>query len=271
MTLLQRAMSAAQAAGDLLLHERPADLAVASKSTATDAVTAMDRASEDLLVDLLLAEGPTDAVLGEEGGARHGDSGVRWIIDPLDGTVNYLYGIPEWAVSIAAYVDGTPAVGVVLSPALQTVWWAEAGQGAWRRGPAEAAQRIEVGAESRLGHALTGTGFGYSAQRRRWQAALLGQVIGHIRDIRRAGAAAVDLCRVADGTLDAYFEKGLQPWDLAAGALIVTEAGGVVQGWEGTPADGEMTMAANRALAPELAGLLQSARGAVAAQGIDES
>lgn len=268
--LLQRALSAAEAAGELLVSQRPVELAVASKSSATDAVTAMDQASEDLLVDMLLADGSRDSVLGEEGGARSGDSGVQWIIDPLDGTVNYLYGVPEWAVSIAGHVDGVPTVGVVLSPALDTLWWAERGGGAWRRRGNGPAQRIQIGREQRLSHALIGTGFGYTAQRRRWQSALLVHVLPDIRDIRRAGAAAIDLCRVADGTLDGYFERGLQPWDLAAGALIATEAGGEVHGWPGEPAGENMTMAANPVLLNELSVVLQSARQRVADSGVPD-
>jgi len=265
--LLARAQRAARSAGELLLA-RPDDLAVSSKTSATDAVTAMDRASEELLADLLLADGPDDSILGEEGGQRIGSSPVRWVLDPLDGTVNYLYGIPEWAVSVAAEISGVVTVGVVICPALDVQWWAVAGGGAWRQRGSGPAQQVMVGSEQRLGHALMGTGFGYTAQRRRWQAALLANVLPHIRDIRRAGAAAVDLCRVADGTLDGYFERGLQPWDHAAGGLIAAEAGAVVTGWPGEAAGESMTIATNSALAPALLQALTNARNEVAVAGI---
>lgn len=224
--LLRRALSAATASGDLLVGNRPAE--VSSKSTATDVVTDLDRASEQLLIELLLADGPADGVLGEEGGERHGTSGVRWVIDPLDGTVNYVYGLPEWAVSVAAEVDGVAVAGVVHAPALRTTWWASAGGGAWRAIDGGDAMRLRVGEEQRLSHALTATGFAYDAAVRVEQGAVIAAIIGQVRDLRRPGAAAVDLCRVADGSCDAYFERGLHPWDLAAGALVVAEAGGCV-------------------------------------------
>lgn len=261
-TLLQRALTAASAAGELL-GQRPERLQVAEKSSATDAVTEMDRASEALLVELLLEDGPDDAVLGEEGGERHGASGVRWVLDPLDGTVNYLYGIPEWAVSVAAEVDGEVMAAVVHAPVLATTWWATSGGGAWVRSHADNPRRITVGREDRLGHALVGTGFGYTVPRRRWQGKVLAEVITEVRDIRRAGAAAIDLCRVAQGTLDGMFERGLQPWDHAAGGLIVAEAQGVIGDLVGGPAGESMTIAANPPLFEQLrdvvAGAVESA------------
>lgn len=256
--LLRRAQEAATAAG-ALLSRRPAHLEVAGKSSATDAVTQMDRASEALLVDLLLAEGPDDAVLGEEGGQRAGSSGVRWVLDPLDGTVNYLYGIPEWAVSVAAEVDGTVVAGVVFAPALKTTWWAAAGNGAWMSADDGEPTPIAVGQEQRLGHALVGTGFGYTVPRRHWQGQILARVITHVRDIRRAGAAAIDLCRVAQGTLDAMFERGLQPWDHAAGGLILTEARGLIGDLTGGPAGEYMTIAGNPALFEQLRAVVAGA------------
>jgi len=255
-SLLERALAAAQAAGEFLQNQRPDSLEVGAKSTATDAVTEMDRASEELLVRTLLAGGPDDSILGEEGGARQGSSGVRWVLDPLDGTVNYLYRLPEWAVSIAAEHEGHTQVGVVHCPQLGRTYWAERGAGSWCRLNGEV-HRVMVGEETRLAHALVGTGFGYDADRRRYQAAVLKTVIGHVRDIRRAGAAAIDLCRVADATLDGYYEMGLQPWDLAAGQLIVHEAGGLVGGLDGQPADGSMTVASNRDLFGELASVVR--------------
>ena len=261
--LLRRGLNAARAAGDLLADQRPVTLAVDSKSTATDAVTEMDRASESLLVELLLAESPGDAVLGEEGGERAGSTGVRWILDPLDGTVNYLYRIPEWAVSIAAELDGSVVAAVVHAPALGTTWWATAAGGAWRQRTGESPESIRVGNEERLGHAPVATGFGYSPQRRDWQGKVRGQVITQVRDVRRAGAAAIDLCRVADGTLDAMFERGLQEWDHAAGGLIVSEAGGVTGGLDGQPVGEQMTIAGNAKLFGQLAAALGEAVGLV--------
>lgn len=250
--LLQRGLAAARAAGDLLAHERPDVLAVASKSTATDAVTEMDRASEALLVERLLADSPGDAVLGEEGGERRGSTGVRWVLDPLDGTVNYLYRIPEWAVSVAAEVDGRVVAAVVHAPVLGVTWWAQVDGGAWRQQAGLDAQRISVGTQQHLDHALVATGFGYSQQRRDWQGKVLARVITQVRDVRRAGAAAIDLCRVADATLDGMFERGLQEWDHAAGGLIVREAGGVTGGLPGHPAGEPMTVAGNASLFEQL-------------------
>jgi myo-inositol-1(or 4)-monophosphatase len=240
---------AAAEAAEYLLTERPSDLRVDAKSTATDAVTAMDRGSEALLVRLLLRGGAEDGVLGEEGADRAGSSGVRWIIDPLDGTVNYLYGIPEWSVCVAAEVDGEIVAGVVHAPALAVVFSAALGSGARRAAP-DGSRSIapHLGTETRLAHALVGTGFGYDAERRRRQAVALAEIVPQVRDIRRAGSAAIDLCRVADGSYDGYFEMGLNPWDHAAAALVVTEAGGVVGGLPGEPVGARMTIAANHAL-----------------------
>ncbi len=247
--LLTRALAAAGEAADFLLTQRPSDLRVDTKSTATDAVTAMDRGSEELLVRLLLAGGTEDGVLGEEGADRAGSSGVRWIIDPLDGTVNYLYGIPEWSVCVAAEVDDQIVAGVVHAPALGVVFSAALGFGA-RCALADggAPDPPTLGTETRLTHALVGTGFGYDAERRRRQAVALTHIVPRVRDIRRAGSAAIDLCRVAEGRYDGYFEMGLNPWDHAAAALVVTEAGGFVGGLPGEPVGARMTIAANRAL-----------------------
>ncbi|MFI0433852.1 MAG: inositol monophosphatase family protein [Candidatus Nanopelagicales bacterium] len=259
-TLLDRAMAAAAAASELLL-DRPADLVVESKSTATDAVTAMDRASEELLIGMLLADSPGDGVLGEEGGERVGSSGVRWVLDPLDGTVNYLYGLPEWAVSVAAQWHGRTVAGVVRAPALDRVWWAAAGDGAWSRIGTAEPTRLHVGRELRLSHALAGTGFGYAAERRARQGALLADVIALLRDIRRPGAAAVDLCFVAGGEYDVYFEQGPQEWDRAAAALLVAEAGGQVDVLDGWDPDGSaLTLAGNPQLLASLRDLLVDAQ-----------
>ena len=259
--LLTRALASATEAAEFLLTQRPRDLQVDAKSTATDAVTAMDRGSEALLVRLLLAGGAEDGVLGEEGADRAGSSGVRWVIDPLDGTVNYLYGIPEWSVCVAAEVDGEVVAGVVHAPALGLVFSAARGHGAQCVALDESSSYApKLGSETRLAHALVGTGFGYDAERRRRQAVALTHIVPQVRDIRRAGSAAIDLCRVAEGRYDGYFEMGLNPWDHAAAALVVTEAGGVVGGLPGELVGARMTIATN----PALFGSLQ----AVVAEGM---
>ena len=191
--LRRRAWTAALAAGVFLRAERPAQLAVESKTSVTDSVTAMDRGSEELLVARLLAAGPDDAVLGEEGGDRAGSSGVRWIIDPLDGTVNYLYRLPIWSVSVAAEVDGEVVAAVVVAPELDCGWHAVRGGGAWRvdrvsdaddhQGPS--GERIAVGTQTQCAQALIGTGFGYRAEDRRWQGRRVAGLIDRVRDIRR--------------------------------------------------------------------------------------
>ena len=230
--LLDLAVAMARRAGGLLA-ERQDDVRteVSTKSTGTDMVTEMDRASERLIVDGLLASRPHDGVLGEEGADHAGTSGVRWVIDPLDGTTNYLYGFPGFNVSIAAEVDGQPVVGVVFDVVREELFAAARGRGATRDGQAIRASNAHV-----LAQALVGTGFSYDAQRRRRQAEVLVEVLPVVRDIRRQGAAALDLCSVACGRLDAYWETGLAPWDLAAGGLIAQEAGAVVVDWTGGPA-----------------------------------
>jgi len=196
---------------------------VQSKSSRTDPVTDVDRDSESIVTAMLAEHRPGDSVLGEEGAATIGTTGVRWVIDPLDGTVNYLYGLPSHAVSIAAEYKGATVVAVVHDTALSTVYSAALGQGATCDG-----QPIAPNAVSDPSHALVATGFGYEAATRARQAAVLARFLPHVRDIRRAGSAAVDLCWAARGFVDAYYEVGPQLWDVAAGTLIVTEAGGRV-------------------------------------------
>ncbi|MCA2216091.1 inositol monophosphatase family protein [Jidongwangia harbinensis] len=218
---------------------------VQTKSTDTDVVTAADRAVERQVVAALRAERPADGVLGEEYGdsARTAPGPVRWILDPIDGTVNYLYGLPQYAVSLAAEVDGVVVAGVVHNPATGAEWTATLGGGAWRGD-----RRLHGSARGTLDQALVGTGFGYDPARRAHQATVLAGLITRVRDIRRFGAASLDLCMLAEGQLDAYFEKGLSPWDHAAGGLLVTEAGLRVGGLSGRPADERMYLAAPPAL-----------------------
>jgi myo-inositol-1(or 4)-monophosphatase len=260
--LLRIAVAAAVEAGRLLASwrgdERPE--VVQTKSSPTDIVTAMDRRSEALITSRIRAHRPGDTVLGEEGGQTAGgpvgdDAGqagrVRWIVDPLDGTVNYLYGLRDWAVSIAAEVDGTVVAGVVEVPRNGETFTAVAGQGAWlHRGEARLALRCSSGVP--LGQALVGTGFGYDAGRRRVQGEVIAALLPYIRDIRRGGSASVDLCSVAAGRLDAFYERGLNYWDFAAGGLIAREAGALVGGLAGRTESTSMAVAAGPGLYQQL-------------------
>jgi myo-inositol-1(or 4)-monophosphatase len=231
----------ARAAGALLLSNvDKVRVEVSTKTTGTDMVTEMDRASEALITERLLGMRPDDGLLGEEGADRTGTSGVRWVIDPLDGTTNYLYGFPGFNVSIAAEMDGEAVVGVVFDVVRQELFSAVRGRGATRDGVP-----IRTSSASELGHALVGTGFSYEPERRRRQAQVLVDLLPKVRDIRRQGAAALDLCSVACGRLDAYYERGLAPWDLAAGGLIAAEAGAVVTDFGGdAPLPGAVVAAA---------------------------
>ena len=242
--LLDLATQAAVRAGRLLVEQRPVDLGVAAtKTSPTDVVTEMDRRSEELITAHLLGARPGDRVLGEETGEQGRPAGpgrrVRWIVDPIDGTVNYLYGLAHWAVSVAAEVDGEVVAGVVHAPALGHTWTASAG------GPARCdGQPVHVSGCSSVAQALVATGFGYQAGQRAVQGELVARLLPAIRDIRRDGAASLDLCAVASGWVDAYYESGLAPWDMAAGALIARRAGARVGGLAGAPPGPAMVIAA---------------------------
>ena len=218
---------------------------VQTKSTDTDVVTAGDRAVERQVITALAAERPGDGVLGEEYGdsATPAAGAVRWILDPIDGTVNYLYGLPLYAVSLAAEVDGVVVAGVVHNAATGDEWTATLGGGAWRGG-----RRLAGSQRTTLDQTLLGTGFGYDSARRAHQGAVVATLLTRVRDIRRLGAASIDLCLAAEGSLDAYFEKGLNPWDHAAGGLVAAEAGLRVSGLDGAPAGADMLVAAPPAL-----------------------
>jgi myo-inositol-1(or 4)-monophosphatase len=226
---------------------------VDTKSTATDVVTAADRAVERQIVEELRAARPDDGFLGEEYGPSGATTStkVRWIIDPIDGTVNYLYGLPQYAVSIAAEVNGEVVAGVVRNAASGDEWHATLGGGAWRDD-----RRLAGSAQTVLSQALVGTGFAYSAERRAQQGAVLAGLITRVRDIRRFGSAALDLCAAAEGMLDAYYERGLNDWDLAAGGLIAREAGLFVTGLNGKAAGTDLALAAPPALHKQLHELL---------------
>jgi myo-inositol-1(or 4)-monophosphatase len=262
--LLDLAASAAVAAGGLLIRSGGRPEVVATKSSPTDVVTEADRAAEALIRDLIGAERPGDRILGEEGGETGNPGAVRWIVDPLDGTVNYLYGLPDWAVSIAAEVAGTVAAGAVFVPRRDELFTARLGGGAWRSSGAlhadDAASSVKLACNTGvpLDRALVATGFGYESGRRLVQAEVLRAVLPRVRDIRRGGSAAVDLCSLASGTVDAYYERGVNLWDIAAGGLVASEAGAVVTGMHGRPPGPSMTIAAAPPLLGELHDLLAS-------------
>jgi myo-inositol-1(or 4)-monophosphatase len=257
--LLELATRLAREAGRVLVQERPRDLGVAvTKSSPTDVVTVMDQRSEKLIVEGILAERPDDGLLGEEGASRAGTSGVRWVIDPIDGTVNYLYEIPMWCVSIGVEIDGETVAGVVEVPMLGETFTALRGHGAWRDGETIRAYSAQSeGAPVPLERALVATGFGYSARRRAEQGAIVADLLPRVRDIRRGGSAAIDLCSVACGRVDGYFERGTNPWDIAAGGLIVQEAGGRLGGLRGAAASVDMTVAAAPGLFEALCDFLE--------------
>ncbi|WP_374727530.1 inositol monophosphatase family protein [Haloactinomyces albus] len=222
-TLRMVAVEVAEQTADLVRSIRDEAVAqgpVETKSTETDVVTTGDRAAERLIRDRLATLRPGVPVLGEEEGGEAATDGLRWVVDPIDGTVNYLYGFPWYGVSIAAQVDGESVAGAVVEPASGRVWSAARGHGAELDG-----RPLRISGADRVEMALIGTGFSYSVERRRTQAAAVARLLGEIRDIRRSGAASLDLCAVAAGWLDGYYEHGLQRWDWAAGALIATEAG----------------------------------------------
>jgi fructose-1,6-bisphosphatase/inositol monophosphatase family enzyme len=255
--LAELACAVAAETGELLLSRHGQVAVMQTKSSPTDVVTEMDTAAEALIRRRILAARPGDAILGEEGGQVGSGAEVRWVVDPLDGTVNYLYGLSEWAVSIAAEVNGQVVAAAVSVPVHRSLFSATIGGGAWlRSGWREGPQRLACTTGVTLAKALVGTGFGYAAGRRVVQGQVVAAVLPHIRDIRRAGAAAVDLCSLAAGRLDAFYERGLHEWDFAAGGLIAREAGAVVAGLHGRPPSESMTVAAGPGLFGELHDLL---------------
>ena len=241
--LMALALDAARAGGDLALHERPDDLITDTKSSPTDVVTEMDRATEELLVAMILDRRPDDGILGEEGGERPGTSGVRWVLDPIDGTTNYLYGLPIWAISVAAECEGVVVAGVVDAPALGRRYFARRGGGAWEESGSRR-RLLQASAGTSLAEALVSTGFAYSSERRARQAEDLRGIAPRVRDIRRLGAASIDLAWVGAGYVDAYFESGLHAWDVAAGGLIAEEAGAIVSVMPSAADGGDITLAA---------------------------
>lgn len=222
------ALDIAREAGELARTRREAGVSIAAtKSALADIVTEADREVESLIRTRLAAARPGDGFLGEETGAEAGTTGITWVVDPIDGTVNYAYGIPTYAVSIAA-VSGEPTpeawevlAGVVFNPVNGEIFHAARGEGAWL-----GVQRLSVSPDIAPAGALLATGFGYDPATRPGDLELISRVMPIGRDLRRSGSAALDLSFVASGRLDGYFERGLSPWDFAAGSLLVTEAGG---------------------------------------------
>ncbi len=266
--LAELALQTAAEAGKLLRESLgEARKSISTKSTPTDMVTEVDRASESLILERLRAARPEDGVLAEEGDATRGRSGIVWLVDPLDGTTNYIYRRSPFAVSLAAATrlsleetsSGTryryrTQVGVVYDPILERRWVAIRGRGAWVGG-----RRIVRPKGPQLASALVGTGFSYHSVARAAQARILATVLPRVRDIRRAGSAAVDLCEVATGELDAFFEAALNPWDKAAGELVAAEAGAWVGELEPASGAAPTTVAAAPGLAEDLLALLREA------------
>jgi myo-inositol-1(or 4)-monophosphatase len=256
--LLDLARTIALEAGELAARRRSEGVAVAAtKSTIVDVVTEADREVEALILGRIQDARPTDGVLGEEGASVQGSSGLTWVVDPIDGTVNYLYGLPHYAVSIAL-VEGEPdpltwtaQAGVVLNPATGEIFTAEAGGGAFCGD-----RRIHVGEPVELDVALIATGFAYAADTRAFQGDVIARLLPQVRDIRRQGTASLDLCFVADGRYDAYFERTLSPWDHAAGALIAREAGARVTGMRGAAPSRDLVLVAEPSVAERLERLL---------------
>ncbi|HZY75918.1 MAG TPA: inositol monophosphatase family protein, partial [Jatrophihabitantaceae bacterium] len=215
-------------------------------------VTAADKATESWLRDELARLRPDDAVLGEESGAEAGTSAVRWVVDPIDGTVNFVLGLPQYAVSVAAEVDGRTVAGAVLNPATGELFHAHLGGGAYLGDT-----RLHGPRDVELARAVVGTGFAYAAQRRQRQAAVVAQLLPAVADLRRLGSASLDLCAVAAGRLDAYFEAGLNPWDYAAGLLIATEAGCAATGLRDREPGPTLAAVARPELLADLAALLE--------------
>ena len=251
-SLLEVAITAAQCAGELLLERfgGPAT-GVRSKASPTDLVSDADRQSEKILLDVIAKERPEDGVVSEESDARVSRSGVTWVIDPLDGTVNFLFGIPVWAVSIAIEDRNGTVVGVVHDPTREETFTAVRGAGARLNGDV-----IRVSERSDLASALVGTGFSYSKELRRAQGEVVRRVLPAVRDIRRAGSAALDLAYVSCGRLDCFYEADMKIWDNSAGSLLVREAGGVVSVLRAPVADQEGVLAAGPSLHDELRDLI---------------
>ncbi len=251
--LLALATRLVDEAGALLMERLPYVRTVASKSTPTDVVSEVDHAAEEYIVAALRKERPDDAILGEEGTVEPGTTGLRWVVDPLDGTVNYLYRAPSFAVSVAVEDERGALAGAVRDPQRGETYAAARGCGATLNG-----EPVRANPVNDLAHALVATGFSYAATDRTWQAGVLTGVLPHVRDIRRHGSAALDICAVAAGRVDAYYELGPAPWDRAAGAVVATEAG-AYYAVHATPDGRDLTVAAAPGIADAFLTLLKNA------------
>jgi myo-inositol-1(or 4)-monophosphatase len=253
-TILALGVELATRAAEVHAAGRRRPLRVDEKGSPFDLVTEVDRQAERVIVDGIVAARPDDEILGEEGAARHGSTGIRWIVDPLDGTANYVYGYPAHAVSIGVEVEGEPVIGVVFDTGRDVLYAAARG------GPATAnGEPIHANAKEDVETAMVATGFSFVPALRVAQAEVLARMLGGIRDVRRSGAASIDLCALAAGTVDAYFEGGLAPWDVAGGSVVAEAAGatvvrGVVEGYPGVS-----VMGANPGLLDRLAPVLRDA------------
>jgi len=261
--LLDLARTIALEAGELAARRRREGVEVAAtKSSIVDVVTEADREVERLIRGRILDARPDDAILGEEGGSSSGTSGLTWVVDPIDGTVNYLYGIPHYAVSIAVVEGESDPLtwsglhGCVLNPAIGELFTGSRGEGAFLSVAGGPDAPIHVAAPAPLELALINTGFAYAASTRAKQGEVVTRMLPLVRDIRRFGTASLDLCMVANGRTNAYFERTLSPWDHAAGAIIAREAGAVVTGFAGAAPSRDVILAAEPELAARLEPLL---------------
>lgn len=246
----------AETAGAIALEGRGHRVPEAgTKSSGTDMVTEFDLAAERSIRETLGRERPGDGILGEEEGSSPGSTGYRWAIDPIDGTTNFFYGLPMWGTSVAVALDDSTVAGAVRLPALGRTYSAHVGGGATCNG-----RPIAVSTTERIDSTLVATGFGYSADLRVSQAAIVTRLIGRVRDIRRTGSAAVDLCLVAEGSVDAYFEEHLNDWDVAAGLLIAAEAGARISDLDGGPVHPGSVVAATPGVHRALLEVLADAR-----------
>ncbi len=252
ISLADIAVDLATGAGKLIREHRRDHYVVDTKSTPTDMVTDVDRRAEAFILAQLERRRPDDAVLGEEGGGRTGTSQVRWVVDPIDGTVNFVLGVPQYAVSIAAEVDGEVVAACVHNPVSGEIFRATLGGGAF-----VGDRRLAGPRNVPLERAIVGTGFAYDAGMRSRQGAIVATLLPRVADIRRFGSAALDLCATAAGHLDAYFEVGLNPWDWSAGVLVASEAGCAVTGLRGRGPTGKMTAVAGSGFAAEFFALLE--------------
>lgn len=252
--LLAVALEAALGAAELVRTRRAELIAsgalvgtAETKSSDVDPVTVVDKESEEHITRTLKELRPTDGIVGEEGTSLESESGVRWIVDPIDGTVNFLYGIPQYAISIAAAAGEKLIAAVVINVATGRTYIARAGEGAYVEDD-EGWHQLTCSPQEKgtVAHALVATGFSYIPEWRAQQAQIITNLLPQVRDIRRMGSAALDLCALAEGTVNAYYEHGIHPWDYAAGALIAAEAGARVHhpGLSASGKDGELTAAA---------------------------